>query len=408
MNSLKHSYKKGQVLSLEILTIAYKGLGVARHHGVVVLVRGAYPGETVEAGITRIKRDYLEAKTIRVINPDTLRIEPQCPHFGECGGCTWQDIPYTRQLEFKQSIVRDSFNSIGKLYDLNLEIPFPKAAISPFNYRNKMEFSFTQNQDKGIRLGLHKKGRFDAVVPLDNCLLVPPRIMEITSYISNWFNDKGVRVYDQYTREGLLKYVTFRYSFARSEMMVILTVSGDYPDFKDWSNSLLEKFKELKSVYLVVNDTPSSVATGQIQGYNGEKVIREELGGMTFEISPFSFFQPNSLTAEVLYNTFLGELNFKDKPTVIDLYAGTCTIGIICSQFAEKVYCIESEEYSLLDGVKNAVLNGIHNLKIECGKAEVELPRLIAEGVQPELLIVDPPRPGLHKNVIRTILKSAP
>ncbi|MBN2541759.1 23S rRNA (uracil(1939)-C(5))-methyltransferase RlmD [bacterium] len=400
-------YKRGDQLKIFIEKVVYKGIGIGRHEGIVVFVKNAYPGETALVEITRSKRDYLEGRVIEIVSSQQDRIEPKCRHFGLCGGCTWQDVPYERQLKFKRDIVRDSFNSIGKLYENGLIINDTLPSISEFEYRNKMEFSFSQD-DGEICIGLHQKGKYNCVVPLDVCWLLPSGLMDITLFVKNWLNDKGLDVYEQKTKEGLLRFCTLRYSFNSDQVMVILTTSKKFTLFQEFSKVLMSDFPEIVSVHLIVNRSLSERAYGEEAGFAGEKVIKEQVHGFQFEVSPFSFFQPNPRTAELLYKCFLDKIDLKNGITVFDLFAGTGTIGILCSKLVNRVFCIESDESAVINGRRNASINGIKNIEFIEGEVHTIMPKLRDENVEPDLIIIDPPRAGLRNKSVRAILEAAP
>ncbi len=410
--------KKGEEVTLKIDTLGFQGKAIARIDGVVVFVNDSVPGDTVRAAITKVKSKYLEARKLELIEPSDLRIEPRCRYVGACGGCKMQHIEYDAQLSFKHRHVIDSFERIGGIKDT--EIPPPIGANDIFFYRNKMEFSFSdqrwltaaeiasgQEYDKNFALGLHVPGRYDKVLDIEECWLQSEESNQILDSIRRAAKDLDIKPYTTHSHEGFLRFLVIKQSRSTGEIMVNVVTSDNRQDImQQVVKRLLKDVPAVSTIVNNINRRKAQVAVGDEEiVYHGDGYITDRIGNYSFRISANSFFQTNTAQAETLYSVAkeFGELSGDDL--VLDLYSGTGTITIYLSDSVKHVYGIESVEDSVRDANENAKLNGIGNVSFVKGDVLEKLKKSdewLDE--QPTVLYLDPPRSGVHPKAIREIL----
>lgn len=409
--------RKGDELTLKIETLAFEGKGIARINGLVVFVNDTVPGDLVRASVTKIKRQYLEARNLEVIEPSTMRVEPRCRYVGSCGGCSMQHIDYAAQLQFKHQHVIDAFERVGKI--THIEIPAPIGAENIFFYRNKMEFSFsdqrwlTQSEiesgedfDRHFALGLHVPGRFDKVIDIQECWLQSEQSNRILASIRRAALELNIPPYSTRTHEGFLRFLIIKQSTVTSEIMVNIVTADHRPDIlQPMVTRLRQDVPEVTTIVNNINRRKAQVAAGDDEVvYYGDGYITERIGNFRFRISANSFFQTNTLQAERLYDIAkdFGELSHQD--IVLDLYSGTGSITIYLSPAAKMVYGVEAVQDSIRDAHENAVLNGITNVRFIHGDVLEKLKNRHKwlDG-HPAVVYLDPPRSGLHPKVIHEV-----
>jgi 23S rRNA (uracil1939-C5)-methyltransferase len=400
--------KKKDIIELEIVDLAFGGASVAKVDGLVVLVRGGIPGDLVKAEITKKKSNYAEARVLQVIKESKLRTKPICSHFGFCGGCSWQDLKYEEQLKFKTKQVKDSLTHIGNFTDPPVQNAL--GCEKTFYYRNKMEYAFLPDLDKQFVLGLHPRGRYDLVFDLKECFLQSETANHIVDFVRQYAKDKNLPAYHQKNRSGLLRYLVIKEGKNTGMTMVnLVTNSGDFTDGDEFCKKLFSNFPQVKSVVRNINSKIANVAIGEEEELlGGERTITEKLGEFTFEISPNSFFQTNPQQAERLYNIVLNMADLGGAEEVLDLYCGNGTISIFLSPVAKKVIGIEAVEESVLNARRNSELNNIHNCEFICGESRKVLKTLEGEKREFHAVVLDPPRAGLHQDVIKSVVNLKP
>ena len=400
--------KKKDVLELEIIDLAFGGSSVAKVDGLVVLVRGGIPGDVVKAEITKKKSNFAEAKVIQIMKESELRTKPVCSHFGLCGGCSWQDLKYEEQLKFKTKHVKDSLARIGNFTDPPVHDALGCDKI--FYYRNKMEYAFLPNPDKKLVLGLHPRGRYDMVFDLKECFLQSQTANRIVDFVRQYAKDGNLPVYIQKNQSGLLRFLVIKEGKNTGMTMVnLVTYEGDFPDGEEFGQKLCSNFPSIKSVVRNINSKIANIALGEEEELlGGERIITERLGNFTFEFSSNSFFQTNPQQAERLYQIVLDMAGLEGKEEVLDLYCGNGTISIFLSPVAKRVIGVESVEESVQNARRNVELNNIGNCEFICGEAKEILKSFESEKRNSPVVVVDPPRAGLHKDVIKSLLNLAP
>jgi 23S rRNA (uracil1939-C5)-methyltransferase len=383
----------------------------------VVFVENSLPGDRVTAKITKVKKNYAEAFPAELLEPSPLRQEAPCDHFGYCGGCKWQNIDYALQLRFKRQHVQESLQHIGKISPEKIHDPIPAPEI--FGYRNKMEFSFSENRwltpaeiknpdiKKGFALGFHVPRFFDRIIDINKCWLQTDLFNDILSFSKEYFKTSGIPIYNLHTKDGILRYLVLRQSFANRNVMVnVVTFREIAGRLKDYAQELSTRFSFVGGVINTINPRYAQVATGDKHVLvSGAPVIHEELGKFRFEVSPDSFFQTNSLQAETLYN-IVREYARVENHRVWDLYSGTGSIAIFLAEQAREVVGFEIVENAVKDAYRNAELNGVSNCRFVAGDLRFNLRQQAAQ--PPDAIICDPPRSGMHKDVLSEILKIAP
>lgn len=408
---------------LKIESYAFEGKGVARFEGKVYFVNGAVPGDVVRCVVKKSKKNYSESDIIQILEPSIHRILPMCKYFGTCGGCNMQQINYSKQLEIKTKIVEDALIRIGGISDPNI-LPIIGSEKKYF-YRNKLEFTFTPERwltndeissckeiKKSFGLGFHIPNRFEKVLDIEECWLQSEISNTILKLTRKFVQEKNLSIYSTKSHTGLLRHLVIRQSHYSSEVMVnLITSASDEYMMKSYTEYLLENVPEITTVVNNITTRKSMVATGEKElVYYGNGYIIERLGNYLFKISPNSFFQTNTLQAEKLYNIVKTEGNLSKNDIVYDLYSGTGSIAIFISDAVNKVIGIELNETAVNDAYKNVELNNIANCVFLQGDLKDILMSKDFENskINPDLVIVDPPRGGMHPKVLETITSLLP
>ncbi|HCL4465252.1 TPA: 23S rRNA (uracil(1939)-C(5))-methyltransferase RlmD [Clostridium botulinum] len=399
--------RKGKEYEFLIEETEFPGTGVAQKDGVPVYIKGTVPGQKVLAKVTKKRREYAQAKLLEIIENIDYAIENKCPYFGQCGGCSTQYIPYEKQLQIKEEQLLKLFKSKEiKGFD------FLGVEKSPeeYEYRNKMEFTFGDMEKGGdLTLGMHVKNRNFSIVTVDNCEIVDRDFRNILTTVVNYFNEKRLPKYRVMSHEGFLRNLVIRKAKNTGEILInIVTTSQMEFDFKEIVDMLLkgECKGEIKGILHTINDTLSDVVqVDKLEILYGRDYIIEELLGLKFKIAPEAFFQTNSKGAEKLYSIvkdFLGDASSK---VVFDLYCGTGTIGQIVAPRAKKVIGVELIEEAVKAANENAKLNGLNNCEFIAG----DVAKVIKDVKQkPDIIILDPPRPGVHPVALEYVVKFEP
>lgn len=409
--------KKGQDIALTITDLAFGGRGIAKVDGFTVFVDQAVPQDRVTARIYKRKKNYAEARVISLISQSPYRIDPPCPYSGWCGGCKWQFLDYERQLEYKQRHVSESLDHIGGIKDVRVRST--RASGQVFHYRNKMEFSCADRRwllpeelgdpaiDIGFALGLHVPGTYHKVLDIDRCLLQPETGNHILNDAKRFMKNSGLPAYGLKTHEGFWRFLMLRHSVAYDHWLVnIVTSTESVESVKPLADELIEKYPQVVSVVNNITARKSGVATGDYEvPLAGDVCLKERIGPFEFEVSANSFFQTNTRGAEILYNVVKQYADLSGSETVLDLYSGTGTIPIWLSDAAGSIIGIEIVESAVSDAEKNCRYNGVTNCEFLVGDINQ---RLSEFKKSPDVMIIDPPRPGMHKDVVKKVLEIQP
>ncbi|AGY77174.1 23S rRNA (uracil(1939)-C(5))-methyltransferase RlmD [Clostridium autoethanogenum] len=395
--------KKGSEYEFFIEELQFPAIGIAKKDDMDVLIKNTVPGQKVKARITKKTKHYLEAKVTEILENVNYAVDPFCPHFNLCGGCTSQFIPYDKQLELKEKQVLDLFEkaSICDFEFLGIEKSPEKTG-----YRNKMEFSFGDEQRGGqLTLGMHIKGRSFGVVNVDNCNLVDADFTLILDKVVTYFREKNLPYYKIKNHEGYLRNLVLRKGRNTGEILINIVTTSQIQFDLDGFNKLLQDLNykgTLVGILHTVNDNLSDmVKADKVEILYGRDYIIEEILGLKFKISPESFFQTNSRGTEKLYSIikdFLGDVSSK---TVFDLYCGTGTIGQVLASSVNKVIGVELIEKAVASANENARLNNIKNCRFIAGDVKDVLNTLEDK---PGIIILDPPRPGVHPKALKYVI----
>nr|WP_275890905.1 23S rRNA (uracil(1939)-C(5))-methyltransferase RlmD [Paeniclostridium sordellii] len=380
----------------------FGGTSVSRLGNRDIYMKGGITGQKVKASVKKTRSGKADVKMLELLENSPLETETPCKHFNQCGGCSILSVPYEKQIEIKERQVMDLFLE-QDIFGFN----FQGIERSPKTkeYRNKMEYTFGDEMKDGpLTLGLHKKGKHIDIITVDGCFLVDDDFIKVLTSTVEFFNEKKLPYYRNISHKGYLRNLVVRKGINTNEMMVnIVTSSQEDFDMTEYKEMLLnlDLKCELVSILHTINDgLADAVNCDELRVLHGRDYIQEELLGLKFKISPFSFFQTNTKGAEELYKIareFVGEHNNK---VIFDLYSGTGTIGQVMAEKAKKVYGIELIEEAVEAANKNAKLNGLTNCEFIAGDVAKTVNKLKAK---PDIIIVDPPRPGVHKDAIRDI-----
>ena len=403
--------KKGNNIELEITDMAIGGRGIAKIDGMVVFVNGAVNGDKVIARILKKKKDYAEAKVVDVISKSECRISPVCQYNQWCGGCKWQFIEYKRQLYYKEQFVKNALKHISNIDNIQLNPIIESKDI--FEYRNKMEFScsdkrwllpeeMNNNVDQNFACGLHVPGTFHKVIDINSCLLQPDIGNKILCDLKKIMKDSDFPAYGLKSHEGFWRFCVLRNSsFYKTWMINIVTSRESSNIFRTLVEEITSKYPCIETIVNNITSSKAGVALGQKEIiYYGKGYLKEKLGNYIFEISANSFFQTNTHQAEYLYNTVEKLANLNGDEFILDLYSGTGTIPIWLSQKCKKVIGIELIESAVNCAKKNCMINNINNCDFIIGDINECLSQI---SDLPDILIIDPPRDGMHKNVLKQI-----
>ncbi len=398
-------FNKGETVELDIVDLAYGGQAIAKPEGWVVFVNHAMPGDRVRATITKRKKSHGEAKLVEVVEPSPDRVDPPCPLFGECGGCSWQHLPYEMQLRHKENHARETVARLGKATPERID-PIIASPLD-YRYRNKMDFTFGTNFEGETILGFHRPKQFSKILEVPKCYLAPEPVDAILTGITKWMRRENLAAWNPHEHKGLLRHLIVRHSVATNKVVgLLLTSPGDIPDPDGLVAELRELCPELQGFAWGENAGIADIARQDRERWHwGDLVLEEKLGDLTFRVSPLSFFQVNTKAAVLLYNVvrdFLGD--DCDGARLLDAYCGTGTIGLYCADLVQELVGIEIVRDAIWDARLNARKNGVENTLFLAGEMRDALP-LAAETGDFHRVIMDPPRGGMDKRSLRGLLK---
>ena len=416
--SRKNRRKNISLENIEVINTASKGKSIARHDGRVIFINGAIPGDICNITVFKKRRKYWEARVDKIIKKSKYRIEPKCSHFGTCGGCKWQNMQYDAQLNFKQNEVLNNLSKIGGVtIDKYNKILGSKKT---YNYRNKMEFTFSNKRwltqeeilsneniaDKNA-LGFHVPGMFDKVIDIKTCHLQDEPSNTIRNRIREFALNNKLSFFDLKKQEGLLRNLMIRISKIGEIMVLVQFFNDDSKKINLLMSFIKDSFSEITSLLYTINTKPNNTIYDQeIICYSGKNYIREKIENLTFKIGPKSFFQTNSEQAKLLYSSVRKLANIKNNDVVYDLYTGTGTIAQFISNKAKKVVGIDSVPEAIDAAIESAKDNNIRNCIFYSGDMKnIFSDKLILKNGKPDVIIADPPRDGMHKKVVQQLLK---
>ncbi len=421
----------GQNHAITIEKLTFGGAGLAHIDGMAVFVPGGIPGQKLEVVLTKRKDNYCEAKIVNVIKKSKDEILPRCQHFHDCGGCVWQHLPYNKQIDYKEEIVRETLEHLTPVEpQRRAQLPGRVLKIIPspqvFHYRNKLELSLgfgsmrTEEQngrriyfDENPGIGFHQPGQWSTILPISECHLYDEQLPALLADVHRWLEQTKLPVYNPKTHRGLLRNLLLRRGIHTGEHMIAFVVKGKKKELEPLFQQFMRFGGRSGVVSLLVienlglNDKPETPAVHTLVG---KPSITEQLFDLTFEISPFSFFQTNTLGAEKLYQAIAQGLDLTQRDTVLDAYCGMGTIGQYVARFCEKVVGVESHPMAIDDALRSAGKNRIGNISFYKGRAEQVLHQQLKAGGKYNfsVVVLDPPRAGLHPKAREAVLEHKP
>lgn len=406
---------------IEITGVAAEGNAIARVDDMVVFIPYGAPGDVADIKIDRKKHSYAEGHIERLLKPSDIRVEPRCAHFGTCGGCRWQHLPYEKQLECKRQQVIDALDRIAKIPHPEVEPILGSENI--WAYRNKMEYTFSNRKwlsweqmrsgevvDNRDGAGFHIPGAFDKVLDISECHLQDSLGDRLRMFVKEYGKTHALTFFDLKAQTGLLRTLMIRIA-STGETMAVMSFGEDNPQaIASVLDAVRAEFPNLTSLMYVVNTKANdTIADLDIQLHSGRAYIEEEMEGLRFRIGPKSFYQTNSRQAHRLYSVAREFAALTGDELVYDLYTGTGTIANFIARKARKVIGIEYVPEAIADARINAQANGLDNTDFYAGDMkDVLTDAFIAEHGRPDVMIVDPPRAGMHQDVVNVILNAAP
>ncbi len=409
-------YEKDDSVTLVIEDMGADGEGIGKIDGFTFFVKDALIGDKVEAKVMKVKKGYAYARLMRIVSPSPNRTEPRCPYHKQCGGCQIQALDYSAQLLYKEKKVRNNLMRIGgfseKLLDSVME---PIVGMEhPYHYRNKAQFPIGTDKNGEIVTGFYA-GRTHTIIPNTDCALGISENQSILETLINYMKRCNVKPYDEATGTGLVRHVLIRKGFTTGEIMVCAVINGEHLPQEDRLVEALRKIEGMASISININTQKTNVIMGgRCRTIWGSDTISDVIHmrdgeGITFAISPLSFYQVNPIQTERLYGIALDYAGLTGTETVWDLYCGIGTISLFMAKRAKQVYGVEIVEQAIHDARRNAVRNGINNASFYVGKAEEVLPHLYEkEGMHADVICIDPPRKGCDSACLETIRKMMP
>ena len=404
---------------LEITALAAEGKAMGKYKDKVVFVPYTAPGDVVNVQVTNSRSGYMEGVVTAFLHQSGMRVKPFCKHFGICGGCKWQHIPYTEQLACKQQQVFDQLTRIGKFNELTI-LPI-LGSVNEQYYRNKLEFTFSNKRwrtrdeinsgslSSSDALGFHVPGLFDKVLDIEVCYLQPEPSNTLRRAVKDYAISHGLSFFDIRTQSGLLRTMIVRNSVTSGELMVIMVFGNDDEEQRiRLLHYLQEQFPAITSLQYVINTKGNDTINDlDVVCFHGKPYIEETIDGIVFTISPKSFFQTNSVQAQALYGIVRDFAALQGNEILYDLYTGTGSIALYLAAKAKKVVGIEYVAEAIEDAKKNAIRNNIHHTAFYAGDMKDLLtPAFYAANGCPDVIVLDPPRAGIHPAVAENLLKS--
>ena len=429
--------EKNDIVRLTISDIGTDGEGIGKVDGYTLFVKDAVIGDTITARVIKLKKNYGYGRLMEVIEPSKDRVEPVCPVARQCGGCQIQQMSYDAQLDFKRKLVEGNLRRIGGFPDINV---LPVIGMDePYHYRNKAQYPVGRDKDGNVVIGFYA-GRTHCIIDNQDCAIGARENVKILTAIRDYINENKVSVYDENTGKGAVRHILIRKGFHTGQVMVCIVVNGESlpqedklvakltglelweneggndgrPEFYNINNGKLDSVKGkavpyISSVMVNINRENTNVILGdRCRTLWGKDYIEDSINGITFQISPLSFYQVNPVQTEKLYGKALEFAGLTGNEVVWDMYCGIGTISLIMATRAKKVYGVEIVPAAIENAKNNARINGLDNAEFYVGKSEEIAPELAEQGAVPDVIVVDPPRKGCDEALLDTIVKMQP
>lgn len=399
--------KKNDIIPLTITDMTGQGSGIGRVDGMAVFVPMTAVGDVIDARILKVKKSYAFAKVERITTPSENRIESDCECFAKCGGCVYRHISYSEELQIKQKRVYDAVTRIGGIDGFAMHDII--GCSEPNGYRNKTQLPVGRGTDGEVIMGFYGS-HSHRIVPCENCSLQPDEFNEIARLTRKWIKDSNISTYDEQTHKGLLRHLYMRKGFDSHEIMVCLVINGNtVPNIDSLVSALTDRFGNISSIVLNINKEKTNVILGQTwKTVYGSDCITDTLCGLTFNISPLSFYQINHDQTQRLYAKAKEYAHLTGNEFLIDLYCGAGTIGLSMADKCSRVLGVEIIPEAVQNARENAAQNGITNAEFICDDASGAAEKLAKSGERPDVVVIDPPRKGCSGDVINAIVKMSP
>lgn len=402
-----NAIQKNEILEGKVIDLTHEGHGVVKFDRYPIFVPNALIDETIDFKVIKVKKNFAIGKLIDIKEQSKDRIEPPCVYYDKCGGCQLQHMTYEAQLEMKKAQVVNLFQRKAGFKDAIIHDTI--GMDNPWYYRNKSQIPVGKNNENKVITGFYRQRSHD-IIDMDECLIQDQIHQEVINKLKVWFNELNVSVYNEHKKQGLMRHVVIRTGHHSRELMVIFVTNGKKFKQSDiLTERLKQHFPDIVSIKHNVNDTHSNVIMGQ-HSYTlyGKDEIIDTLSDVTFKINDQSFYQINSVQTEKLYQRAIDYAELQGEETVLDTYCGIGTIGLYMAPQAKHVYGVEVVPEAIADAQQNATINQFENTTFVCGKAEEVILKWKAEGIKPDVVMVDPPRKGCDETFLETLLTLNP
>jgi len=402
-----NAIQKNEVIEGKVIDLTHEGHGVVKLDRYPIFVPNALINETIEFKVIKVKKNFAIGKLLEIKKESEERVEPPCVYYHKCGGCQLQHMTYQAQLNMKKEQVVNLFHRKADFKDTIIHDTI--GMDNPWFYRNKSQVPVGKNNENKVITGFYRQRSHD-IIDMDECLIQDNMHQDVLNQLKLWFNELNISIYNERKKQGLMRHVVIRSGHHSRELMVVFVTNGK--KFKQ-SDVLTEKlvaaFPEIVSVKHNVNDTHSNVIMGETSyTLYGKDEIQDTLSDVTFKISDQSFYQINSIQTEKLYQRAIEYAELKGEETILDTYCGIGTIGLYMAPKAQHVYGVEIVPEAIADAKQNATLNQFENTTFVCGKAEEVILKWKAQGIKPDVVMVDPPRKGCDETFLETLLELNP
>ena len=399
--------QKNEIIEGKVIDLTHEGHGVVKLDRYPIFVPNALINETIEFKVIKVKKNFAIGKLIEIKKESEERVEPPCVYYHKCGGCQLQHMTYQAQLNMKKEQVVNLFHRKADFKDTIIHDTI--GMDNPWFYRNKSQVPVGKNNENKVITGFYRQRSHD-IIDMDECLIQDNMHQDVLNQLKLWFNELNISIYNERKKQGLMRHVVIRTGHHSRELIVVFVTNGK--KFKQ-SDVLTEKlvaaFPEIVSVKHNVNDTHSNVIMGETSyTLYGKDEIQDTLSDVTFKISDQSFYQINSIQTEKLYQRAIEYAELKGEETILDTYCGIGTIGLYMAPKAQHVYGVEIVPEAIADAKQNATLNQFENTTFVCGKAEEVILKWKAQGIKPDVVMVDPPRKGCDETFLETLLELNP